>query len=66
MTEQEQALARLDDAYRDYRKAAAALAAIRQCSSWWVDGETRCDLVDHHPPPHRHKPKGLAVGVITW
>jgi hypothetical protein len=72
---------RLDRAYANYQLRLAEMRAIRQCTSWWpADGETRCDLLDGHackrPQPHvhdancgglhRHKPKGMAVGVLTW
>jgi len=70
---------RLAHAYIEYRKRLQALRSIKSCPSWWpADGATRCDLLDGHSCPephthdatcgglHRHKPKGMAVGVITW
>jgi hypothetical protein len=71
--------ARISDAYAKYVAATQRADAITQCPSWWpADGETRCDLLEGHwcPEPHihdaacgglhRHKPKGMAVGCITW
>lgn len=80
MSQRIHAAQRLDEAYRNYRKALADLAAISQCPSWWADGETRCDLLEGHACKrarphahdancgglHRHKPKGMALGAITW
>lgn len=72
---------RLDRAYAEYQRRLADLRAIRQCPTWWpADDETRCDLLEGHtckrPQPHthdancgglhRHKPKGMAMGAITW
>lgn len=71
---------RLDRAWANYQRKLAELRAISACPTWWTDGETRCDLLEGHrckrAQPHahdancgglhRHKPKGLAVGVITW
>lgn len=58
---------RLEQAIANYQAKLAALRNIVQCSSWWPpDSDTRCDLTEGHPGPHRHKPKGLSVGVITW
>lgn len=72
---------RLDRAYEAYQRALADMRSIRQCTSWWpADGETRCDLLEDHKCKrpaghvhdancgglHRHKPKGMAVGAVTW
>lgn len=58
----------LNQAYADYLHKVAELQSIHQCPSWWVDGETRCDLDARHDGPHRHRPLGspVGVGVITW
>lgn len=57
----------IEQALRRYQLALAQLASITRCPSWWPpDEDTRCDLVDGHNGPHRHKPSGLSVGVITW
>lgn len=55
----------------DYRAKLAKLAGIERCTSFWVDGETRCQLVQGHdvgeaPTEHRHKPAGATHAVVTW
>lgn len=54
-----------------YRAKLAKLAGIERCTSYWVDGETRCQLVHGHdrgpePTQHRHKPAGATHAVVTW
>lgn len=58
---------RLEAALVNYQAKLAALRAVQQCTSWWPpDLGTRCDLLEGHGGDHRHKPKGMSVGVITW
>lgn len=66
---QREALDALDAAAIQYADKLARLKAIEPCTAAWspdVDGATRCQLLRGHAGPHRHRPAGAALAVVTW